>query len=385
MSRERGNVRLASCRGHSGGGIVPASTAAGRNPFTLIELMIVIAIIAILAAIAIPNLLRARASANEASAISTLRTMVDAESIFYQHDRDENGRLDYDDFLAVASNGRETDPPDAKLDPAKVAAGDPLSYRDHGYYFLMSGLTTDTYRVDATPANGGSGDREYRTDQTGIVYVKGVDGQADEEVPGDDPPSDNVGKPLPQTTAYNQQLDAAAEAAIRGQDALVAEPSEELRDGVRTILGNQANIDTILDALDANGDGSLSWAEILGANVLQIAETVKPQIVGVGPDSGDSAGNDADTSNISNGYLAGVDNQLDRGIAFEVQPLPVMLIALMNGDPLGFFNLIFPQLLPALGTLGALATAVVLSVTAVRRRRRAAGVVPAAQDAAPQA
>ena len=44
--------------------------------FTLIELMIVIAIIAIIAAIAIPNLLRARASANEASAISSLRTVV---------------------------------------------------------------------------------------------------------------------------------------------------------------------------------------------------------------------------------------------------------------------------------------------------------------------
>ncbi len=43
--------------------------------FTLIELMIVVAIIAIIAAIAIPSLLQARISGNEASAISSLRTL----------------------------------------------------------------------------------------------------------------------------------------------------------------------------------------------------------------------------------------------------------------------------------------------------------------------
>ena len=43
--------------------------------FTLIELMIVVAIIAIIAAIAIPSLLNARKAGNEASAISSLRTL----------------------------------------------------------------------------------------------------------------------------------------------------------------------------------------------------------------------------------------------------------------------------------------------------------------------
>ena len=62
--------------------------------FTLIELMIVVAIIAIIAAIAIPNLLRSRLQSNEAAAIGNLRTVVGAQTAFAAAERGYSADLD---------------------------------------------------------------------------------------------------------------------------------------------------------------------------------------------------------------------------------------------------------------------------------------------------
>lgn len=70
----------------------PTESAPG---FSLIELMIVVAVIAIIASIAIPSVLRSRVAANEIAAVGTLRTANSDEAIWRQNDTDRNTINDY--------------------------------------------------------------------------------------------------------------------------------------------------------------------------------------------------------------------------------------------------------------------------------------------------
>jgi prepilin-type N-terminal cleavage/methylation domain-containing protein len=75
--------------------------------FTLIELMIVVAIIAIIAAIAIPNLLSARLNANETAAIATLRNISSAQAQFQataKADTDNDGTGEFGCFVELSGN-----------------------------------------------------------------------------------------------------------------------------------------------------------------------------------------------------------------------------------------------------------------------------------------
>lgn len=93
--------------------------------FTLIELMIVVAIIAIIAAIAIPGLLRARISSNESSAIGSLRSISTSQVQFQQQalvnlDVDGSGEHGLLDELGGIRQLPITDLP---ADPAFITAG----------------------------------------------------------------------------------------------------------------------------------------------------------------------------------------------------------------------------------------------------------------------
>ena len=96
--------------------------------FTLIELMIVVAIIAIIAAVAVPNLLSAKLAANESNAISTLRNLTSAQAQFQSIgaiDEDTDGTGEYGCFGELSGvtplNNRGIGPA-TPLDPPILAS-----------------------------------------------------------------------------------------------------------------------------------------------------------------------------------------------------------------------------------------------------------------------
>ena len=137
--------------------------------FSLIELLIVVAIILIIAAIAIPNLLRSRIAANQASAVGSLRTINTAE-ITYASTYNSG-------YSATLAN---LAPPAAGSNPTATSAGllDEVlaSGNKSGYTFTYASSTAagantvTNYTVNANPQSvGQTGQNYYFTDQSAVI------------------------------------------------------------------------------------------------------------------------------------------------------------------------------------------------------------------------
>lgn len=133
----------------------------------MIELLIVVAIIMVLAAIAIPSLLRSRISANEASAISSIRTINTAQVTYAVTYPDQGFASDLTALGMPSSSGSATSASAGLLDWVLGCASQPCP--KSGYLFSInnvSGSPVNSYTINAVPsALGQTGYRGFCSDQ----------------------------------------------------------------------------------------------------------------------------------------------------------------------------------------------------------------------------
>jgi prepilin-type N-terminal cleavage/methylation domain-containing protein len=137
--------------------------------FSLIELLIVVAIILIIAAIAIPNLLRSRMAANEASAVGSVRTINTSEVTYFATWGVGYGAALSNLGGAVGCTASSTTA--CLLDPV-LSAGS-----KSGYTFAAVGNTAvaganQGFEVNATPSSTSTGTRSFCSDQSGVIRYK---------------------------------------------------------------------------------------------------------------------------------------------------------------------------------------------------------------------
>lgn len=136
--------------------------------FSLIELLIVVAIILIIAAIAIPDLLKSRQAANQASAVGSLRTINTSEVTYAStYTTGFSSTL-----LQLDGTLTPSDATQAGLIDSVLANGTKSGY-SFGYTSFPTGtapnIRIDAYSVTASPTAGPGNGNFYYTDHSGVI------------------------------------------------------------------------------------------------------------------------------------------------------------------------------------------------------------------------
>jgi type IV pilus assembly protein PilA len=139
-----------------------------QQGFSLIELLIVVAIILIIAAIAIPNLLRSKMAANEASAVASLRTL-NTSIVAFQTTYATDPAL-----LANLAPAGAAVPSSTAADLVDNLLGaDPANKSGYTITYAKgtpaSGTIITTYTMIAAPQSSSTGQRQFFTDQSGVI------------------------------------------------------------------------------------------------------------------------------------------------------------------------------------------------------------------------
>jgi len=139
-----------------------------QKGFSLIELLLVVGVILIISAIAVPSYLRSRMRANEASAVASIR-VIDASAVTYSVSYPDTG-FPANLTLLGGAEPCTASPTSACLIDDTLAQG-----AKSGYAFVWTGdgaTPSVSFTVTGTPLMVGStGQSMYCSDQTAIIHV----------------------------------------------------------------------------------------------------------------------------------------------------------------------------------------------------------------------